>query len=263
MRICIEHSLSRVALLACLLLLFSCTAFCQWASSGSQPPPSSADLANPALAEAKSLLRQGKVNEADRAVRQFLAAQPESAEGHFLLGHILFREIQSEARLETQLEGVQVLGAGASPAKHGEENARASLAEFTAGAKFHDPSAADLKVVAFDYVLLGDYVDADKWLTKMLSWTPSDADGWYLLGRTKYNENRFAEAVNAFRRCLRLAPNNVKAGGQSGIIICRAWSQGGSGDGVRASHSLAVGVGLKESRTVYRFQGSSPGRESQ
>ncbi len=215
------------------------------------------------LAEAQSLLEKGSVNGADRLVRQYLQTHPNSADGHFLLGHILFREIQSEARLETQLRGVQVLGADSSPARHAEEKARASLAEFTAGAKFHDPSAAGLKVVALDYVLLEDYVDADKWLTRMLLWTPSDTDGWYLLGRTKYNENRFAEAVNAFRRCLRLAPNNVKAGGQSGIIICRAWSQGGSGDGVRASHSLAVGVGLKESRTVYRFQGSSPGRESQ
>ena len=169
------------------------------------------------LVEATSLLQKGMVFEADRAVRQYLQTHPDSADGHFLLGHILFREIQSEARLETQLEGVQVLGAGASPAKHGEENARASLAEFTAGAKFHDPSAADLKVVAFDYVLLGDYVDADKWLTKMLSWTPSDADGWYLLGRTKYNENRFAEAVDAFQRCLKLDPSNVKAEDNLGL----------------------------------------------
>jgi len=199
----------------CLLLIFSCTAFCQSPSSGSQPSP--ADLANPALAEAKSLLQQGRVNEADRVVRQFLGAQPESAEGHFLLGHILFREIQSEARLGTQLEGVQILGAGASPTKHGEEKARASLAEFTAGAKLHDPSPADLKIVAFDYVLLGDYVDADKWLTKMLQWTPNDAEGWYYLGRTKYNENRFAEALDAFQHCLKLDPRNLKAEDNLGL----------------------------------------------
>src|SRR6267143_5430466 len=87
----------------CLLLIFSCTAFCQSPSGGSQPSP--ADLANPALAEAKSLLQQGRVNEADRAVRQFLTAQPESAEGHFLLGHILFREIQTDAVAAAQLEG--------------------------------------------------------------------------------------------------------------------------------------------------------------
>jgi Flp pilus assembly protein TadD len=170
-----------------------------------------------ALAEAHALLEKGNINEADRLVRQYLQTHPDSADGHFLLGHILFREIQSEARLKTQLEGVQVLGAGAPPARHDEEKARASLAEFTAGAKFRDPSAADLKVVAFDYVLLGDYMDADKWLTKMLQWTPNDADGWYLLGRTKYNENRFSEGVDAFQRCLKLDPRNVKAEDNLGL----------------------------------------------
>jgi Flp pilus assembly protein TadD len=169
------------------------------------------------LAEAHAVLEKGNINEADRLVRQYLQTHPDSADGHFLLGHILFLEIQSEARLERHLEGVQVLGAGASPVKRGEENAKASLAEFTAGAKLHDPSAADLKVVAFDYVLLGDYVDADKWLTRMLAWTPSDAEGWYYLGRTKYNENRFAEAVAAFQRCLKLDPRNLKAEDNLGL----------------------------------------------
>jgi tetratricopeptide (TPR) repeat protein len=168
--------------------------------------------ADPALAEPRSLLQQGRASEAEALVRKYLTQHPDSADGHFLLGHILFREIQSEARLEKQLGETQVLGADASPAK-----ARASLGEFTAGAKFHDPSAADLKVVALDYILLEDYVDADRWLTRMLLWTPSDADGWYLLGRTKYNENRFAEAVNAFQRSLKLAPSNVKAEDNLGL----------------------------------------------
>ena len=74
-----------------------------------------------------------------------------------------------------------------------------------------------LKVVALDYVLLGDYVDADNWLTKMLAWTPNDAEGWYFLGRTKYNENRFAEAVDAFQRCLKLDPRNPKAEDNLGL----------------------------------------------
>ncbi len=186
----------------------------QSSTSRATPPTESADMP---LAEAHSLLEKGNMNEAERLVRQYLQTHPDSADGHFLLGHILFREIQSEARLEKQLEGVQVLGAGASSANHGEEKARASLAEFTAGAKFHYPSASDLKVVALDYVLLGDYVDADKWLTNMLQWTPNDAEGWYYLGRTKYNENRFAEAVDAFQRCLKLDPRNLRAEDNLGL----------------------------------------------
>jgi Flp pilus assembly protein TadD len=185
-------------------------------SSGSSSTATSGS-ADALLAEAHAVLEKGNINEADRLIRQYLQTHLDSADGHFLLGHILFREIQSEARLETQLEGVQILGAGASPTKHGEEKARASLAEFTAGAKLHDPIAADLKVVAFDYILLGDYLDADKWLTKMLQWTPNDAEGWYYLGRTKYNENRFAEAVDAFQHCLKLDPRNLKAEDNLGL----------------------------------------------
>jgi tetratricopeptide (TPR) repeat protein len=169
------------------------------------------------LAEARSLLEKGSVNEADRLARQYLQAHPDSADGHFLLGHILFREIQADAAGATQLEGVQILRANPQDANFIPVKARASLEEFTAGAKYHEPSAADLKVVALDFILLGGYADADKWLTKMLEWAPNDADGWYLLGRTKYNENRFAEAVSAFQQSLRLAPHNVKTEDNLGL----------------------------------------------
>ena len=199
-----------------LLLLFSSAAFCQSSLTGSKRA-SPADSANPALVEAKSLLGQGRVNDAEHAVRQFLAAQPESAEGHFLLGHILFREIRVDAAAGAQLDGVTVIQTNSEEGALIRKRARASLAEFTEGAKYHAPGAADLKIVALDYVLLEDYSDADKWLTKMLEWTPNDADGWYLLGRTKYNENRFAEAVAAFQQTLKLVPRNVKAEDNLGL----------------------------------------------
>jgi Flp pilus assembly protein TadD len=188
----------------------------------SSEPPSSLD---PILAEARSLTDKGMASEAEDRVRRYLAVHPDSANAHFLLGHILFREIQAEGRFESQLgpqvqagiAGVKVLGVNSADTKDWHEKAKASLAEFTAGAKFRAPTAADLKVVAFDYVLLGDYFDADKWLTKMLEWTPNDSDGWYHLGRTKYNENRFAEAISAFQQCLKLDPKNVKAEDNLGL----------------------------------------------
>jgi tetratricopeptide (TPR) repeat protein len=210
------------------LLLFSFFLLCISPLSGQSPATQEASTSAPpdaSLAQAQSLLEQGKVADADRAVRQYLEKHPVSAEGHFLLGHILFREIQAEARLESQLEpqdqgpmgGVKVLSSSSPDTKAREEKARASLAEFTAGAKYHDPGPSDLKTVALDYVLLGDYADADKWLTKMLEWTPNDSEGWYYLGRTKYNENRFAEAVSAFQQCLKLDPRNVKAEDNLGL----------------------------------------------
>lgn len=198
--------------------------FLLFISLGDVNAAQSSDQTDSLLSDAKTFFRQAKFTEADHAVRQYLETHPNSAEGHFLLGHILFREIQAEALLDRQLAFQAQGGMGGSVAipssslpKDREEKAKASLEEFTAGAKYRNPSAADLKIVAFDYIVLGDYPDADKWLTKMLEWAPNDADGWYNLGRAKYNENRFAEAISAFQQCLKLDPKNVKAEDNLGL----------------------------------------------
>src|SRR5262249_2320843 len=44
-----------------------------------------------------------------------------------------------------------------------------------------------------------------------LEWDPRDAEGWYYLGRTKYSENRFEEAIAAYQKCLGLRPDHVLA----------------------------------------------------
>jgi tetratricopeptide (TPR) repeat protein len=176
---------------------------------------------DPRIAEAKSLLEQNKGEEAERAVREYLETHGNSADGHFVLGYVLFRQIQEHAGVKGSAgSGANYTEKGATAgtdARFNEGKAKASLAEYTEGAKYRAPSAFDLKIVALDYVLLGDYADADKWLTKMLEWTPDDAEGWYYLGRTKYNENRFAEAVKAFQETLRREPKNVKAEDNLGL----------------------------------------------
>ena len=214
----------------CVLLLASFSFLFSVTPLRSANSAQSSEQTDALLSDAKTLFLQSKFAEADHTVREYLKSRPNSAEGHFLLGHILFREIQAKAALETQFQ-VQAHGGmangrsmssgprDANGSLAAEEMARASLAEFTAGAKFHDPSAADLKTVALDYVLLVDYPDADKWLTKMLEWVPNDSEGWYYLGRTKYNENRFAEAVDAFQKCLKLDPQNVKAEDNLGLSL--------------------------------------------
>ena len=163
------------------------------------------------LAEAESLMEKGQLNEAEAAVRQELKIAPDSAAAHFLLGYILYREIQTQAkRIDPNPNAVY-----AAPRKSlielREKNAKESLAEFTAGARYRTPSAFDLKIVAMDYILLGDFIDADKWLTRSLQGNPTDSDGWYEMGRTKYNENRFTEAIDAFKKCLAIDATNVKA----------------------------------------------------
>jgi Flp pilus assembly protein TadD len=213
-----------------LLALFFCL-FPTRCLAQTQLPPQSSIQSEGLLSDAKALFQQAKFGEADRTVRQYLKDHPNSADGRFLLGHILFREIQAQAKeFETQfpsqthgpMASGRAMGATSSEvsiSKTAQEMAKASLAEFTAGAKFHDPSAADLKIVALDYILLADYPDADKWLTRMLEWAPNDSEGWYYLGRTKYNENRFAEAISAFQQCLKLDPQNVKAEDNLGLSL--------------------------------------------
>lgn len=153
------------------------------------PNAPSFESADPLLAQARTAVEAGSFSSAEATVRKYLSQQDASADGHYLLGYILSRE----------------------------GKAKESLAEYTRAAQLRNPTANDLKVVAVDYVLLGDLVDADKWLTKALSWNAADADGWYYLGRTKYNENRFAEAIEAFQKCLTLDARNVKAEDNLGL----------------------------------------------
>ncbi len=141
------------------------------------------------LAGARTLLDLGKLNEAEQAARRYLEVHLNSADAHYLLGYILFKK----------------------------QEPKASLAEYTEGAKYRRPGAAELEAVASDYVLLKDYPDADKWFTKAIELNPTDSLGWYYLGRTKYNENRFEEAISAFQQCLKLDPRNVKAEDNLGL----------------------------------------------
>lgn len=190
-------------------------------SSGSQTDirtldPSQADAR---LVEAKSLLDQGKTADADRLVRDYLATHPNSAEAHFLRGYILFRQIQasSETMDRSHRELYKEQGIPATDAGFQERAAKDSLGEFTEGAKYRKPTAFDLKIIALDYVVLGDYVDADKWLTHSLQWNPKDSDGWYWLGRAKYSENRFEEAAQSFEQCLKAEPKSVKVEDNLGL----------------------------------------------
>jgi Tfp pilus assembly protein PilF len=155
------------------------------------PKTDSADQTDVSLQRARDFLHQDLFQDAELTVRKFLVKHANSAEAHFLLGYILFKQQKVEA----------------------------SLAEYTEGAKYHDPDASDLKIVALNYVLLNDYLDADRWLTRSVEADPKDSESWYYLGRTKYNENRFDEAVHAFEECLRLDPKNGKAQANLGLSL--------------------------------------------
>ncbi len=186
----------------------------QAASASPVPAGSAAKAADAPLAEAKSLFENGKVHEAETATRELLKARPDSAGAHFLLGHILFEELHAKYLNEEKREGESFRFGGRvdpSLAKIRDAKARESLAEFSAGAKYGAPTAADLKTVAFDYVLLRDDLSADKWLTRSLDLEPKDAQAWFYLGRIKYSQDQFPAAIEAFEQCLKLEPRNVIA----------------------------------------------------
>jgi tetratricopeptide (TPR) repeat protein len=180
-----------------LLVLMLC------AGSRAQVPEELPRAEQTSLLEARSFLNRGSVADAEHLARAFLKDHPDSADAHFLLGYILFREIQSGAERDAVVLANEYQPSLATKNQFQDAAARASLAEFTEGAKHHSPGAFDLKIVALDYVLLGDYSDADKWLTRSLQREPGDSQAWYYLGRIKYNENRFAEAIGAFEECLK------------------------------------------------------------
>ena len=185
------------------------------AVAGNAVKPDETPTPDPALAPARLLMRQGKLSEAEADTRNYLQTRADSAEAHFLLGFILFQEIGAKWREAGKEQGESLLynsGDASGPvAELRDAKAKESLAEFTAGARYHVPSAFDLKIVALDYILLKDSIDADHWLTRSLQGDSRDAQAWYYLGRTKYSESQFPQAIEAFEQCLKIEPHNVQA----------------------------------------------------
>jgi tetratricopeptide (TPR) repeat protein len=158
------------------------------------------------LSAVSSLINQGRLTEAEQTLRGYLTDHPNSADGHFLLGYTLFREIQAKASLT-----------GHRDRQFQEDHAKAALGEFDQAARYRNPRAFELKIVALTYVLLDDYSDADKWLTRSVELNGNDSEAWYYLGRARYNEERFDSAIAAFQHCLALHPTNVKAEDNLGL----------------------------------------------
>ncbi|WP_263385453.1 tetratricopeptide repeat protein [Granulicella arctica] len=142
------------------------------------------------LAEARRMLGAADYAGADRALRTILLTAPDSPDAHFMLGFALLHEAQPTE----------------------------SLAEYTQGAKFRDPAAEELIGVASDYILLKDYADAEKWLVVAAKRSPERPITWYLLGRTQYNLNHWADAEHSFTTCLRLDPHHLRAEYNLGLV---------------------------------------------
>ena len=150
----------------------------------SQPVPQTTPLQ-----QAQALADSGQFPQAEALTRTYLHTHDNSASAHYLLAFCLFRE----------------------------DKPVPSLSEYTRAAALQAPTAAQLRIVALDYVLANDYVDADKWMSKVVAWAPQDGESWYDLGRIQYTENRFADAIASFEHALTLMPHSVKAENNLGL----------------------------------------------
>ncbi len=194
---------------ALLVVMLACAAICRLLAAQSQAalpaapkPPAAAALTSgdfpairpsetAALPEVRALLARGAWTEAGQRCREALAANPASADAEFLLGYALFHQ----------------------------GKAAESLRAYTAGAALRRPQVSDLMAVGADYVLLGDYRDADRWFTRVTEWTPGNALAWYYRGRAEYSLEEFATALTAYQHALAIEPGNVRAEDNLGLAF--------------------------------------------
>ena len=143
------------------------------------------------LTQAKTLIRQSDFSSADPLLRGYIAHNRQSSEALYLLGFVLHRE----------------------------NKPKESLAAYTEAAAITPPQSEDLRIVALDYVLLNDYPDAIRWLTRAVATDPRNAEAWYDLGRAQMNQGNFVEAERDFNRTLSLSSNHVKALDNLGLSL--------------------------------------------
>jgi Flp pilus assembly protein TadD len=141
------------------------------------------------LAAAAQLVRDGKFAQADAMLRPLIAADPQAAEPRYLLAYALLREDK--------------------PAE--------SLKEYTSAAALRAPTAAELRSVALDYVLLKALPDADRWMSRALAMDANNAETWYAMGRLRYTQGRYGEALTCFEKTIVLNPRSVKGENNLGL----------------------------------------------
>jgi tetratricopeptide (TPR) repeat protein len=129
------------------------------------------------------LVREGKLDEALPVIHRFLEQRPNSADGHAVLGFILFQQ--------------------SKPTE--------ALREYGEAAKIRPPSAFESKIMGLSKAMLNDYAGADTWLARSLELNPQDLEACNDLGQIKFRRENYREAVGVFQNCLKLDAKNVYA----------------------------------------------------
>jgi len=124
-----------------------------------------------------------------------------------------------------------------------ENKPKESLDTYTRAATLRKPTAAELRSVALDYVLIGDFDDAVRWLKVALTFEPRNVEVLYSLGRCLYTQNLFAEAETAYSRILQIDPDHLKAEENLGLTY------DGENKPEKAEQALRVAVALADKQT--------------
>lgn len=143
------------------------------------------------LFRGKCLVNLGQFGDADHILQNYVAAHPQSEDAVYLLAYTYFRENKPQESLQL----------------------------FTAAAKLKTPTPDDLKIVSLDYVLLNDYRDAGHYLEEALKMDPDNVEVRYHLGRVRYQQNQFDQAIAAFQEVLKRDPHNLKAQDNLGLSL--------------------------------------------
>ena len=160
-----------------------CAAAHLFGQAAAPPGRATSTAPDPLLAQAQSLVREGKLAEALPVIHQFLDQRPNSPDGHAVLAFILFKQSQ--------------------PAE--------ALREYGEAAKYRPPSAFESKIMGLSAAMLNDYASADTWLTRSFKLNPHDLEACNDLGQTKLLREKYSEAVGTFQECLKLDRKNVFA----------------------------------------------------
>ena len=143
------------------------------------------------LYRGKALVNLRQFPQAGDALREYLASHPKSDDAAYLLAYVLFCEDQPNESLKLYAEA----------------------------SKLKPPAADDLKIVALNYVLLKDYTSASRQLEEAIRLEPGNSEARYHLGRVRYQQNEFDQAIAAFREVLKHDPTNVKAEDNLGLSL--------------------------------------------
>jgi Flp pilus assembly protein TadD len=183
---------NRLLLVACAagsLLSAAASGYAQQPSLQSLPATPATSRDEDAVAQARRLIEAGRAAEAETLLRDELRKDPRSPEANAALAYCLLRENK--------------------PAD--------ALKQYTAAAALRTPTADELVNVGQAYVLLGDMADADRWTLRAIGMSPDDAEAWYSLGRIRYTEQRFGEALACLQRALTLNPGSARIENNLGL----------------------------------------------